>query len=509
MHFEFKYNLSRFAPILICILPLASAQPSYAVTKPGDPEFCSTFMDSIKWIVDDFGIDVMKKGSNEQTFARISGVLIDSNFAPRFGVKLADVPPPEQAAWRKAMELCARSDLFRSSDDLYRRMIGRLSLVVGYIFQPRNHPLRTYYLSAVEGYGQAARVLAEPVHSIEPTLAAYLAALDQHRKTIDDIAVVRPSKRAEVVERLSAARRTAVEAAIAAQSQRANGEASVAYVAAVMPPAIDAQTVDAMPASERALLARLLEARIAQAQSAIDAVLKSAPNDEARVRLSAELLKLVPQEPRRTRRSQQKEPVVQEAVPNGHAEMRAKLELSRRQAFDAFASQLTQEIKVTKELAAVATLQTRFTDVYDRRLDDRSISASALVDALRQKRAELAEAAYRKACDSYLADLKIDADDAKQLVLGPRGTVELWQLVCGMRDQGHKVASFSAPGFFSSIYELKATSRQGDVITIRMKEAEAANAKKALVGVELVDAVETKPFTLESWKSFTASHLRR
>jgi hypothetical protein len=466
---------------LFTLGPAATAAP-----RPGDADFCPTVLQGVRAIVDDFGLATMRSMIGANTSPRIAAFLLDEYFRPLFSLSLGEIPVDQQDLWSKSMRNCRATDAYKAVEITYSGMAETLASMMSFVFRETNIPPYRHYLAAVDAYGKATAYLKDDLAIIEPSMDGYIAGQKLEVQLRKELAIVRPSRLAAVIERVSQKRLLALEAAIAAQEQRlATLETSMKGLSAAMqqPRLPRLPTTASIPAAEQALLGRLETMRADKAESMVMALLGGAADDEQKLVLTREMFALTPE----------------------HLDkVRFKILQKRQAAFEGFVTAANKELASATSQDMINSLTSRINKALDRRLEGRLPAAGRLIAAIETKARELREIAYRQACTDYVTKLGIGKTLHTTKVIGSRGPVELQQAMCGMRDRGVKVATFSEPGFFSSIYVLKATSAAGDFITVKMKQAETGAGTKALVGVDLTNAVETRPFTMESWKTFMA-----
>lgn len=449
---------------------------------PGNAGFCPAVLEGIRLIVDDFGLDKMRPMVGRDTSPRIAAFLLDRNFGPRFGTTISAIPRSRQDAWSQGIRDCRGTETFAGIDRFYGGMARTLGSMLGFAFDKSNLPPYRFYLQAVAADEKLAAYLEGGFEAITPDMDGYRAGLQIHGEIVEELEIVRPSLVREVLDRVAAQRLAALEVVVDTEAGRLEDVGHSIESLSVVMPGDDLETTAVQSDAELRLLARLDTMRVDKMQDVVSAVLDGATDDEQMLSATRNLM---------------------QAVPDRVVAIRAGIMIAREKAVRSHVAKLTEDLAAITDMDGLERLKQHLNSVFVRRLDQ-GPAVPALVDAIASKEDELRQAAYRQGCTAHLAELGIDDGLHETAVVASSGTVPFWRFLCGMHDRGVRIDSFSAPGFFSSIYEIEATLPNGDFVTLSMKEAELGSQGTAFVGVEISNAVETTPFTLESWKQFVS-----
>lgn len=455
-----------------------------AAPRPGNAEFCPAVLQGIKEIVDDFGLEKMRPMVGAGTSPRMAAFLLDEYFQPLFGLTLSDIPANQYNLWAETLRGCREAPVFIDSDNYYGAVSDRVASQMRYVLHKDNLPPYRYYLTAVEAYGKADAYLQDGFSTIEPTIDGYLEVLKLQNDIAKELAIVRPSRLAAVFDSAAKRRADILNEVVAAEEQRLialdatfQSLGQVAAVGETMP------SVETLPEAEQVRF-RHIETILADKAAEISAkLLSDIEGDEQVLVLTRDMLGILPARMESLRRS------ISEA---------------RHKATQGYVSSVIGELDVINDPTAMAELDSRMKDIFRLKQDQDMPELRQLVSAIQTRTQVVRQAAYKAGCTEHLLSLGIKDRMFETNVLASRGGIPFWQFMCAMHERNIRIGSFAEPGFFSSIYELKATLPNGDYVTLNMKETDAGADGKALVGVDIANAVDTTKFTLESWKAFVS-----
>lgn len=451
-----------------------------AVPRPDNAEFCPAVLQGVRAIIDDFGLEKMRPMVGGQTGPRLAAFMLDEYFEPLFGLTLADIPADQRRLWIGTFRACKGAQAFQEVDGYYGIVLHSMGTEIDFIYEGR----KRYFAATVEAYAKVNAYLQDGFPTIEPTMAGYLAARQLQDDIVRDLAIVRPSRLAEVFDQLAEKRAAVLDSVVASEEQRlAALEPSLQSLREAISPGDALPASDNIPEAEQVLFRRLDTIRADKAAEISAQLLADLDEDEQILAVTRDMLNI---------------------IPASFDAPHSAISEARFAATQRYVPTVTDALANISDPREMADLNNRAREIFSVAQDQDNPAVRQLMAAIASKSEEVQQIAYKAGCTEHLSNLGIRERMFEVNVLASRGSIPFWQFMCAMHERNIRVASFSEPGFFSSIYELKATLPNGDHVTLNMKETDASADGKALVGVDIANAVDTTAFTLESWKAFVS-----